>query len=258
MPWAFCCRLASCASLARSGTATSTCARLSSCAAAPGFDFCSRMNSSISRSPIFTFGSSSRSRSRVSSSSRRRSARNSSRVMPSAAMRWRISARLIWFCRATICSAWSIAASSTLMPISLANCNCARSEINRSSTSRASSGRGRRAASALALFCSTRATRNCTSELVIGSELTTATMYSAERCWVDAAGVGGRAGRIAGARAAGLRIRSVMPRLRPGLAAGRVLCWACASDAAASRATQARVKGVRTRCFMMERGVSQS
>jgi len=61
-----------------------------------------------------TFDSTSRSRSRVSSSWSRRSLRKSCCAMPSAATRRRSSTRLISFWRATVCSAWSMATSSTL------------------------------------------------------------------------------------------------------------------------------------------------
>ncbi|MCY1367076.1 hypothetical protein D9M69_539920 [compost metagenome] len=196
----------------------------------------SRRYSSASVSLILTLDSTSRSRRRVSSSWSRRSLRNSRGEMPSAATRLRSSVRLISFWRATVCSAWSIATSSTLMPFSFANCSCARSVIRRSSTRRVSSARGTRSASGFSRI--RRVTRDCTSVLVIGSELTSATMYSAARCTGAAAGPAGRAagGTIRGPA----RMMSVMPlpERKP-----------CAPAVAAMAARQPRVMRERM-CFM--------
>lgn len=202
----------------------------------------SSRNWSASASLTLTFESTSRPRRRVSSSWSRRSLRKACRLMPSAVTRWRSSGRVIWFWRATVCSAWSMAISSTLMPVSLASCNCARSEISLSSTMRASSGRGTRSASGFSWI--SRCTRVSTSVLVIGSELTSATMNSAERC----TGAGGAAGRAAGgARRGPARMMSVMPPLE------RKPCWAPAVTASVAR--QARLRMERM-CFMALLGLS--
>src|SRR5690606_32329449 len=114
--------------------------------------------------------------------------------MPSAARRRRKSSRLIWFCAAMLRSASCSVASATRVPVSGACWICASSLISRSSTSRANCAGGGSAAPCLANCCRIWSMRWRTSLLVMGSELTSATMKSAVRTDVAppllAAGIG--------------------------------------------------------------------
>src|SRR5574343_47015 len=129
------------------------------------------MSCSVTR----TLPSTSRSRTRCSSRSLRRSSRKRDNSIPIPASRRCSSAVSTLFCRATDCSAPRTAASSTLIPSLVAVCISTRSLINMSKTCRASSSLGGRLPPRGA---STRASRARTSALVVGSELTTATMWS--------------------------------------------------------------------------------
>ena len=245
MSCARCCSAATCEALAFSGTVTSTWARLMSWApgalAPPRW---SRRNWSTSASVTLTLDSSSRSRNRVSSSWLRTFVRNSSRERPAWAMRCCSSATLRLFCRATTATPWSTAVSSTRTPCSLASCSCAFSEMSCSSTCLASWARGMRSISGPP-SCSTRSMRFCTSVLVMGSELTSATMNSAARWACGAAG--GRALAGGTATEGPARMMSVMPIGR----CERCCCarWVWATAVVASAAAQASAR-VERRKFM--------
>ena len=98
--------------------------------------------------------------------------------MPSRAKRVCISGTVMLFWRATFSSACCTVKLSTVILRSVAICSWIFCAIRRSSASRRSTSAGALLPSALALrrpmYC-------CTSTLVTGSELTTATIKSAER-----------------------------------------------------------------------------
>ncbi len=140
--WALARRLATCASLAFSGTATRMWARLISIGAASLPPCCcSRRYWSTSRSRHLD------ARFELALAQPRAAAAGCAGPRGTAPARCRrrpaggaAPATSIWFWRATFCSAWSTVASSTLMPVSRASCSCAFSLISRSSTWRANSG----------------------------------------------------------------------------------------------------------------------
>ena len=140
----------------------------------------------MSSSETLARGSRSRSRKRVRAIWSRKLALNWASAIPSALSRLRSWAKSNWFWRAMFCSARSTAASSTRIPVSRATCNCRRSLIRPSSTSRVSAARSGWGRRCCAICCCARCNSKRNSLKVMGSVLTTATMKSACCCWLCA------------------------------------------------------------------------
>src|SRR5262245_27498170 len=201
--------------VACSGTRTRICDTLYS--ERSGFAFCAARNRSISLSFTWIFSSTSRSRRRESMICSRRSSRQASKATRSRSSARRKSASVILLLSAMRCTARSSCSSSMRMPVSRALWSCALSRISRSRIWRSNTARSGSAVPWRRSCRSALATAMLSSEKVITSLFTTATMRSTS-CAPCASARSGRRNTAKSNRC--IALEYLLERQRPA-AAGR-------------------------------------
>ena len=185
--------------------------------------------------------STSRSRRRDMMTSPRTSSRNFCHTMPSSSSRWRKVVIDRLFSSAMRCRDLSSVESSTLMPVSLASCNCTMSLIMRSSNCLRSASCGGNCVLCACNCLTTTAMRLFKSLAVMTSLLTMATMRSSSTTPPVFAGVLRRVSSLAAGGA------SVVMEFTLG--AGVASCALADNGESAAAAMHAKVMA--KRCFMV-------